>query len=204
MAAKWSRLLSFRQNLLRHLAHGRAIVARFALDVLIRLGFAHPAIDQHALRPIDDLARLQILAQFLGFALRVPYGHVLGHRGLSHSLAFAAVVGVMAAWKWGRGRARWALFLHFFVVTASHGFLDAFTNGGLGVAFFAPFSSTRYFFPWTPIPVSPIGAGFFTARDANGAFYGIRVLASEFWWIWMPSAVVAVAGWALRARRPAR
>ncbi|HEY7189484.1 MAG TPA: metal-dependent hydrolase [Vicinamibacterales bacterium] len=143
-------------------------------------------------------------ADVISFALGIGYGHLLGHRGLSHSLAFAALVGAVAAWKWGRGRSRLALFVHFFVVTASHGFLDAFTNGGLGVAFFAPFDDTRYFFPWRPIQVSPIGAGFFTARDATGAFYGIRVLASEFWYVWMPSAGVALGGWALRTRRSAR
>jgi len=143
-------------------------------------------------------------ADVIAFPLGIPYGHMLGHRGLSHSVAFAAAIGALAAWKWGRGRARWALFLHFFVVTASHGFLDAFTNGGMGVAFFAPFDGTRYFFPWRPIQVSPIGVGFFIARDVNGASYGFRVLTSEFWWVWMPSAVAALAGWALRRRRSAR
>jgi inner membrane protein len=143
-------------------------------------------------------------ADVISFALGVGYGHLLGHRGLSHSLMFAALVGAIAAWKWGRGGSRPALFLHFFVVTASHGLLDACTNGGLGVAFFAPFDDTRYFFPWRPMQVSPIGAGFFTARDGSGAFYGIRVLASEFWWVWLPSAVIALAGWALRPRRSAR
>ena len=143
-------------------------------------------------------------ADVIAFPLGIPYGHLLGHRGVSHSLAFAAAIGAVAAWKWGRGRERWALFLHFFVVTASHGFFDAFTNGGLGVAFFAPFDDTRYFFPWRPIHVSPIGVGFFVARDVNGQSYGFRVLASEFWWVWLPSAVVALAGWALRARRSAR
>jgi inner membrane protein len=142
-------------------------------------------------------------ADVIAFALQIPYGHMLGHRGLSHSFAFAAGVGGLAAWTWGCGRSKSALFLHFFVVTASHGLLDALTNGGLGVAFFAPFNDTRYFFPWRPIRVSPIGAGFFTARDASGAFYGIRVLASEFWYVWAPSAAVALAGWALRRRRRA-
>ncbi len=56
------------QYFLRHLAHRGAIVARLALDVLIRLGLAHALIDQHTLGALDDLARLQILAQFLGFA----------------------------------------------------------------------------------------------------------------------------------------
>jgi inner membrane protein len=143
-------------------------------------------------------------ADVIGFALRIPYGRMLGHRGLSHSIAFAAVVGGLAAWRWGRGRSRPALFLHFFVVTASHGVLDALTDGGLGVAFFAPFDATRYFFPWRPMQVSPIGAGFFTARDGSGAFYGVHVLASEFWYVWIPSAVVTLAGWALRAKRTTR
>src|SRR5262245_3212814 len=143
-------------------------------------------------------------ADVIGFGLQILYGHMLRHRGLSHSLAFAAAIGGLAAWKWGRGRSRAALFFLFFVVTASHGFLDAFTNGGLGVAFFAPFDNTRYFFPWRPIRVSPIGAGFFTARDVTGALYGIRVLASEFWYVWVPSAVMILTGWALRAKRSAR
>ena len=56
------------QYFLRYLAHRGAIIARFTLDILIRFGLTHALIDQHALSAIDDLARLQILAQFLGFA----------------------------------------------------------------------------------------------------------------------------------------
>jgi len=81
---------------------------------------------------------------------------------------------------------RLALFVWFTAVTASHGLLDALTNGGRGIAFFAPFSDHRYFFPWRPIQVSPIGVGFFSAR-------GLRVLASEAGWIWVPSAIIAVS-----------
>jgi inner membrane protein len=67
------------------------------------------------------------------------------------------------------------------------------TNGGLGVAFFAPFDVTRYFFPVTPIAVSPIGIdAFFSAR-------GLRVMANEALWIWLPSAAFAVV--CLTARR---
>ena len=68
---------------------------------------------------------------------------------------------------------------YFAAVTASHGILDALTDGGLGIAFFSPFDTHRYFFPWRPIQVSPIGPGFFSAR-------GVRVLASELRWIWIP------------------
>lgn len=66
------------------------------------------------------------------------------------------------------------------------------TDGGLGVAFFSPFDDTRYFLPWTPIRVSPIGMErFFSGR-------GLAVLQSELLWIWLPAAVLAVAGWLLR------
>ena len=86
-----------------------------------------------------------------------------------------------------------ALFLWFTAVTASHGLLDALTNGGRGIAFFAPFSDHRYFFPWRPIQVSPIGVGFFSPR-------GLRVLASEAQWIWLPSAIIAVSARLIRRR----
>ena len=90
------------------------------------------------------------------------------------------------------------LWVFFFLATASHGVLDAMTDGGLGVAFFAPLSDTRYFFPWRPIVVSPIGvAEFFGPR-------GLRVLWSELGWVWLPSAVVFLAGnsWWRPLRRP--
>jgi inner membrane protein len=128
----------------------------------------------------------------IGFRFGVHYGDLWGHRGVTHSLLFAAVVGVLAAarfrpnWK----RDGWKLALVFVLITASHGFLDAFTDGGLGVAFFSPFDRTRYFFPWRPIAVSPIGAkNLFTAR-------GLAVLSSEARWVWIPSLVV---GFGLRA-----
>ena len=47
------------------------------------------------------------------------------------------------------------------VVVASHGPLDALTDGGEGVALLWPFSSERFFFPWRPIPVAPIGLRYF-------------------------------------------
>ena len=131
-------------------------------------------------------------ADVLGFAFGIRYRDMLGHRGLTHSLTFALVVGCAAALLFLQTaptlRKGWLLFvIYFFVVTASHGLLDAMTNGGLGVAFFAPFSNVRYFLPWRPMEVSPLGLdAFFGAR-------GLVVLWSEIKWIWIPSAVV-VAG----------
>ena len=127
-----------------------------------------------------------------GFAFGVSYSDMLGHRGLTHSFAFALLVGCVAAWIMSQGAGQdgksWSvLIIYFFIVTASHGLLDAMTNGGLGIAFFAPFSNARYFFPWRPIEVSPLGLdAFLTTR-------GLVVLWSEVKWIWIPSAVVITA-----------
>jgi len=127
-------------------------------------------------------------ADVIGFPLGIRYADALGHRGFSHSFFFAALVGITVAALYGeQGRKRVWLAAYFALITASHALLDALTDGGLGVAFFAPFDATRYFFPWRPIRVSPIGAAFFGAG-------GLRTLASEFTWVWLPSlAVVAVA-----------
>jgi inner membrane protein len=120
------------------------------------------------------------------FRLGVPYGSLWGHRGMTHSLIFAATAGAVAACflvKKGSERLRVGLML--FVITASHGLLDALTDGGLGVAFFSPFDRTRYFLPWTPISVSPIGlTRIFSSR-------GLQVVWTEIIWVWLPMIVVA-------------
>jgi len=126
-------------------------------------------------------------ADVLGFPLGIRYEDMLGHRGLSHSLAFALVLSCAVAFlAFPRLPERWTRFLlfsYFFVVTASHGALDAMTNGGLGIAFFAPFDNTRYFFPFRPVKVSPIGLSFFSAR-------GLDVIWSELLWLWVPATII--------------
>src|SRR4051794_26193777 len=74
----------------------------------------------------------------LAFRLGIPYGNVLGHRGLTHSLWFALLMSYpLAELTWRRLAVRFPDWLGFlFLVAASHGLLDALTNGGLGVAFF--------------------------------------------------------------------
>jgi inner membrane protein len=135
----------------------------------------------------------------MGFRFGIHYGDFWGHRGFTHSLIFAAFLAlvVMAlGFRHGvTGMHRLTMWLYFFLATASHGLLDAMTDGGLGVAFFAPFDNHRYFLPWTPIRVSPIGVGrFFSAR-------GLAVLQSEFLWIWVPAMVLVVSVIFLRQRR---
>ena len=83
----------------------------------------------------------------LGLSLGIPYEHILGHRGLSHSVLFAFLLAVSAAWLYRTLRASpSAAFAVVFISCASHGLLDALTSGGLGVAFLSPFSNHRDFF----------------------------------------------------------
>lgn len=37
------------------------------------------------------------------------------------------------------------------LATASHGFFDGFSTYGAGVAFFLPFTTRRFVFPWRPL-----------------------------------------------------
>ncbi|KUG09802.1 metal-dependent hydrolase [Solirubrum puertoriconensis] len=134
------------------------------------------------------------------FRLGIPYESMWGHRGFTHSLVFALLIGLLmgyAAWPRTRPEPRWALAVWFAVATASHPLLDMLTNGGLGVALLAPFSSERYFLPWRPVRVSPIGAGFFSMR-------GVATLLSELLWLWLPTLVAVLLTGPLRSRRVAK
>jgi len=128
----------------------------------------------------------------IGFRLGIPYQHWLGHRGFSHGIFFAAIMAVIASQLIaGKSiKARCLSFCVFFASGLLHSILDAMTNGGLGVAFFSPFSNERYFFPWRPIEVSPISLKrFLTPR-------GFNVMKNEFVWILMPSlCFMALAAW---------
>jgi inner membrane protein len=137
-------------------------------------------------------------ADVIGFRFGIHYGDFWGHRGFTHSMflaAFIAAVAMIFAFHLNtRGFSRLMLWTYFFLATASHGVLDAMTDGGLGVAFFAPFDNQRYFFPWRPIRVSPIGVRrFFSER-------GLAVLRSELLWIWIPAIILALVALSIRRR----
>jgi inner membrane protein len=130
----------------------------------------------------------------IGFRFGIKYSDMLGHRGFTHSLLFAALLGALLSFTLFRNSEgnQWIIFLFLFLSTLSHTLLDMLTNGGLGVALFSPFSNERYFFPWTPIEVSPIGIGnFFSIR-------GLEVIISELKWVWLPSGVVSILGYIVR------
>src|SRR5947209_1203777 len=68
----------------------------------------------------------------IGFRFGVRYGDLLGHRGFTHSIAFAIVLsGIATAAICGQERSmKWRIvWLYLFLATISHGILDALTNG---------------------------------------------------------------------------
>ena len=129
----------------------------------------------------------------LGWRAGIPHDHFLGHRGFFHSPFFALLLSVLVvAVFFARSdvfrRKRGLLVVYFFLLTASHGLLDAMTDGGSGVAMLSPFSNARYFLPWRPLYVAPLGRGIFSER-------GLQVLACELVLIVIPACVVWLMFW---------
>jgi inner membrane protein len=135
------------------------------------------------------LAAMIADADVVAFKFGIAYADAFGHRGASHSLVFACLLGAATALLHSRLRSgAWTAFWFVTIATASHPLLDMLTDGGLGVALRWPWSEARHFAPWRPIEVSPFAHNFFSAR-------GVDVLLSELRWVWLPtlagSAVLA-------------
>lgn len=126
-------------------------------------------------------------ADVIGFSFGIPYGSMFGHRGFTHSIIFAVLFGSLIAFithKFLNTNISYLKLLSFFAfATFSHPFLDMLTNGGSGVALFAPLSNERFFFPFRPIEVSPIGMRFFSER-------GLNVIFSEIIRVWLPALMI--------------
>lgn len=155
-------------------------------------------------------------ADTLGLLAGVAQHGAAGHRGWTHSIVFAFAVATMLgamharglrpsrgdASTPGDGRAGapraipfGSAFPFLLACALSHPLLDVLTNGGPGVMLGWPFTDARVFAPWRPIEVSPIGAGFFSAR-------GLTVVASELLWVVAPAFVLALAARGRVGRRP--
>jgi len=112
-------------------------------------------------------------ADVVGFSFGVRYADPWGHRGATHSIVFAlAVAGAIALAAPKLKLPRFRTWLLATLVLVSHGLLDTLTDGGLGVALMWPFDLTRYFAPWRPIPVAPIGLYMLSP-------YGLNVVMTE-------------------------
>jgi inner membrane protein len=169
------------------------IFSHIAVPLALGLAVGAPTVSKRLLlagMAASILPDLDVLA----FRLGIAYSHEFGHRGFSHALAFALLVGFLAA-----GMAQWlqttrkVAFAFIFVAAASHGLLDMLTNGGLGVALLWPFTEQRYFFPWRGIDVSPLGMHFFGPR-------AWAVLQSELLWVWLPSLGAGLALYVVRLK----
>ena len=125
-------------------------------------------------------------ADVVGSRLGVQYEDPWGHRGATHSFAFAVVVSLVAYLfaKVARFDARRTALIVLAVVV-SHPLLDTLTDGGLGCALLYPFSNERFFAPWTPLPVAPIGRAFLSMEGLRVAVFEIvallPVLAYALW-----------------------
>lgn len=156
---------------------------------------------------VSNKPKLYALAMFssampdldvIAFDFGIHYEHWLGHRGLTHSFAFAVVWSCLLVMLFYTSKFKFkqealVAFIVIFISTVSHGIIDAMTNGGRGIGFFIPFDNARYFFPFRPIQVSPLGV------DRFFSDWGMRVIKSELMWIGLPCLMIyLVCG--LRAR----
>ncbi|MBX7155515.1 MAG: metal-dependent hydrolase [Candidatus Kapaibacterium sp.] len=139
-------------------------------------------------------------ADVITFKFGVKYADMLGHRGFFHSLLWCSITGILTAFLYRKiikqeiSLLRYSAFFAFAMST--HPILDALTTGGLGIAFFSPFDTTRYFFPWHVIVVSPIGI-----KEFFGT-WGIKVILSEIVWVWVPCAFIFTIQNVARKRFP--
>ena len=151
-------------------------------------------------------------ADVIGFSFGIKYADSWGHRSATHSIAFALVIGALVGLAARRFRASPSrLWATASLVLVSHGLLDTMTDGGLGCALLWPFDLTRYFAPWRPIPVAPIGLAFFTPEGltvslmelvlfAPVAAFALRLTCGRT--VWLPLWAVGV--WLIASVDPVR
>lgn len=148
----------------------------------------------------DAPAKVSALAMFcsaipdadvIAFRFGIPYEHMFGHRGFTHSIFFSLLLGFVVALIFHKkDRLKFATL--YFFATLSHAVLDAMTTGGRGVAILAPFSDERFFLPWRFIKVSPMSIQrFFTE-------WGWKVMQNEFVYLWIPCISILFVAYLLR------
>ena len=122
-------------------------------------------------------------ADVIAFKFGIPYEHMFGHRGFTHSIFFSILFGLFVAFIFHKKpRSKYSII--YILATLSHPLLDAMTTGGRGVAILAPFTGERFFLPWRFIKVSPMSIKRFISE------WGLEVLKSEFIYIWIPCLIV--------------
>jgi inner membrane protein len=125
----------------------------------------------------------------IGRSFGIRYAAAWGHRGATHSLLFCAALGALIGALAPRlGLPAWRTGACAALVLISHPLLDSLTDGGLGCALLWPLSHERFFAPWRPIPVSPLGGAYLSR-------IGFRVALAE---LVMFAPIFAYALWPRR------
>lgn len=158
------------------------ILSHAAIPLALGLGLGSRVVPTRLLL-VGVVAAVLPDLDVLAFRFHVAYAAAFGHRGASHSIAFALLLGLLASLLAPQLRAeRRVAFSFVAFCAASHGVLDMFTNGGHGVALLWPVSGERFFFPWQVIEATPLSL----RRILGGR--GIEVFQSELLWVWLPAA----------------
>jgi inner membrane protein len=161
-------------------AFGHAILAS-------AIGFHWNSVKKRKLISLGILSSILPDADIIAFKFGIPYSHMFGHRGFTHSIFFAIVWSLLLQQLFYKKEIKKSMvLLYLFICTVSHGILDAMTTGGRGIAFFAPFSDERMFLPWRVIQVSPLNASDFFGE------WGQLVIKSELCWIGIPSLLILI------------
>lgn len=173
-----------------------SVVSHAVVAAAVGITFAPRDVPDH-FWSIAIICSVILDADVIAFSFGIPYQHIFGHRGFFHSPFFGLLMGIFFLSVFFRDSEifsrQWFFYLiFFFLIAVSHGVLDAFTDGGLGIALLSPFDQTRYFSPWRPIVVSPIGVASFFSQ------WGLAVIKSELLWVWLPSSLMVIVSAVIR------
>jgi inner membrane protein len=124
----------------------------------------------------------------IGWPLGISPSALLGHRGLTHSIPVAVVLGLAATAFLPLARRERIVATTVLVLAAmTHSMLDALTTyAPTGPAFWAPFSNARYRFSWQPL----------TGAGGLHTDFGKEVL-----FVWLPAILLMLIMEWLRRRR---
>lgn len=127
---------------------------------------------------------LDFLSVMLGFD---RYSGTYGHRGFTHSLGFALLIGLVGAlWPAGSWRRRVGRGAFLALCTASHPLLDSLFDVGICSAWLWPLDGARHCLDWRPVPMQGV------------ALFGEQRFLLELQWIGVPLLLLANAGMLLR------
>ena len=106
------------------------ILTHAVIPVAARLGLGKPLVSNRLLMAgiaASVIPDLDVIA----FRIGIPYADAFGHRGASHSLVFALLMGLIAFLSARALQApRWWAFVFVALSGLSHGLLDMLTDGG--------------------------------------------------------------------------